>query len=301
MDAHRNLLACDLVISADGLQWREDQPGLLIGLKGLCAVQIDAEGAKTDLHSGIYGGTVQNPIHALARLLDSMRRPDGEIVIEGFYDEVLPLTETERAHIAAIPYDEAEYKGLLGVDELFGEPGYTTRERAWVRPTLELNGIWGGFQGEGTKTVLPREAHAKITCRLVPDQNPDRIVKLLVAHVEKHAPPGVKMTVTQQCSPVPAYLIPEDHPGNQAAYAVLEEVYGKAPYYTRLGGTLPVCSFFLSKLDVYTVVFAFALEDENAHAPDEFFRLTSFERGQKAYCKLLELLSQQEGLRKHAS
>jgi acetylornithine deacetylase/succinyl-diaminopimelate desuccinylase-like protein len=296
IDEHRELLACDLVVSADGLQWREDQPALLVGFKGLCALQIDVEGANVDLHSGIYGGTVQNPIHALVRLLDSMRSPDGRILVEGFHDGVIPLTDADRAHIAAIPHDEAEYKQQLGVDDVFGEPGYTTLERAWGRPTLEANGIWGGFQGEGTKTVIPREVHAKITCRLVPDQEPSKIFERIAAHIAKYAPLGVKIMASPQSAPSPAYRIPDDHPGNQAAYAVLEEVYGKAPYYTRLGGTLPVCSFFLDKLDVYTVVFAFALEDENAHAPDEFFRLISFERGQKAYCKLLQRLSQQDRL-----
>ena len=296
IDTHHDLLACDLVVSADGLQWRENQPALLVGFKGLCALQIDVEGANVDLHSGIYGGTVQNPIHALARLLDSMRDSAGRILVDGFYDNVIPLTETDRGQIAAISHDEAEYKAQLGVDALFGEAGYTSLERAWARPTLEVNGIWGGFQGEGTKTVIPREAHAKITCRLVPDQEPSRIVELIAAHVEKYTPPGVRVTVSPQSAPAPAYRIPDDHPGNQAAFAVLEEVYGKTPYYTRLGGTLPVCSFFLEKLNVYTVVFAFGLEDENAHAPDEFFRLSSFERGQRAYCKLLERLSQQEEL-----
>ena len=294
-DQHE-LLACDLVVSADGLQWGEDQPGLLISFKGSCALQIDVDGAKTDLHSGIYGGTLQNPIHALARLLASMRSSEGHIRVEGFYDDVIPLTDGDRAQIAAIPYDEADYKAQLGVDDLFGEPGYTTRERAWVRPTLEVNGIWGGFQGEGIKTVIPQEAHAKITCRLVPDQNPSKVIDHMTTHIEKHAPHGVKVTVRPERYAARSYQIPPDHPGNQAARAVLSEVYGKAPYYTRLGGTLPVCGLLLNRLGVYTVTFAFGLEDENAHAPDEFFRLRSFERGQIAYCKLLQQLSQQADL-----
>ena len=296
IDAYQELLACDLVVSADGLQWREDQPALLVGFKGLCALQIDVKGPSMDLHSGIYGGTVQNPIHALVRLLDSMRSPEGKVWVQGFYDEVLPLTDADRSQIAAINHDEAEYKGQLGVDDLFGERDYTTLERAWARPTLEVNGIWGGFQGEGSKTVIPREAHAKITCRLVPDQDPHKILKQLAAHIESHTPPGVKIGFNPKAAPSPAYRIPDDHPGNQAAYAVLEEVYGQTPYYTRLGGTLPVCRLFLDKLDVYTVTVAFGLEDENAHAPDEFFRLSSFERGQRVYCKLLQRLSEQDGL-----
>ncbi len=296
IDSYKELLACDLVVSADGLQWREDQPSLLVGFKGLCALQIDVKGPNVDLHSGIYGGTVQNPIHALVHLLDSMRSPAGDVLVEGFYDDVVPLSAEDRDQIATIGHDETEYKEQLGVNHLFGEPGYTALERAWVRPTLELNGIWGGFQGEGSKTVIPSEAHAKITCRLVPDQNPNKILEQLATHIEKYTPPGVEIGTSPKAAPSPAYRIPDDHPGNQAAYKVLEEVYGKTPYFTRLGGTLPVCRLLLDKLGVYTVTFAFALEDENAHAPDEFFRISSFEGGQIAYCKLLQRLSEQEGL-----
>jgi acetylornithine deacetylase/succinyl-diaminopimelate desuccinylase-like protein len=159
----RQRFACDLVVSADGGQWDENQPELLIASKGLLGAQIDVEGAKRDLHSGSYGGSIQNPIHALARLLDSMRSPDGKILIEGFYDTVVPLSEADRAAILAVPSDDEEMMTDLGVDALFGEPGYSTMERRWARPTLEINGIWGGFQGEGVKTVLPNAAHAKIT------------------------------------------------------------------------------------------------------------------------------------------
>jgi acetylornithine deacetylase/succinyl-diaminopimelate desuccinylase-like protein len=286
--ANRELLACDFVVSADGGQWGEDQPSLCIGSKGLCGLQIDVRGARGDLHSGIYGGAVANPIHGLVRILDSMRGADGKIQVEGFYDAVRPLSDADRAMIAAVPFDEAAYKEQLGVAKLFGEPGYTTLERAWARPTLEVNGIWGGFQGEGVKTVLPAEAHAKITCRLVPDQEPERILPLLTAHVEKYTPPGVRVTVHPHPATARPYLMPSDHPGLNAARDVLTELYGKAPLYTRLGGTLPVCELFQRHLNAYTVMFAFALDDEQFHAPDEFFRLTSFERAQQAYCRLLE-------------
>ena len=188
---HKDKFACDFVISADGGQWQEDQPALAIGFKGLCAIQIDVTGPAYDVHSGAYGGAIQNPIHALVRLLDSMRSPEGRILVQGFYDAVRSLTDADRAQIAAVPFDEADYKAKLGIDEVFGEPGYTTLERAWTRPTLELNGIWGGFQDAGVKTVLPSQAHAKITCRLVPDQKPDAIVDLLRRHIATHTPPGV--------------------------------------------------------------------------------------------------------------
>jgi acetylornithine deacetylase/succinyl-diaminopimelate desuccinylase-like protein len=294
ISANRQLLACDLILSADGGQWDEDQPALMIGLRGLCNLQIDVRAARSDTHSGTFGGTIMNPIHALARLVDTMHTPQGGIAVEGFYDAVRSLTGTEQEQIAEIPFDEADYKAELGVDELFGEPGYSTYERAWIRPTLEVNGIWGGFQGEGVKTVLPSSAHAKISCRLVPDQDPAQILKLLATHIEKHTPPGVKVALDLNPSTADPYLIPFDHPGNQAAADVHKELFGKAPYYARMGGSIPVCGIFLKELGAYTVNFAFGLKDENIHGPDEFFRLKSFTRAQLAYGMLLEQLSQYE-------
>ena len=290
----RELLSCDLILSADGGQWAEDQPALELGLRGLCAVQIDVQGAKSDVHSGVYGGTFMNPIHALVQMIESMHDPDGKILVAGFYDDVRLLSETERSHFEAIPYNEDVYKNDLGVTELFGEPGYSTYERAWTRPTLELNGIWGGYQGEGLKTVIPSKAHAKISCRLVPDQDPEKITRLLVAHIENHTPKGVNVTVSKIPGLAYPYVIAHDHPGNQAAHAVHRELYGKEPYYARMGGTIPVCGILLKALNAYTVNFAFGLKDENVHAPDEFFRLSSFERGQKAYCMLLNHLGDWE-------
>lgn len=289
--AHRELLACDLALSADGGQWGEDQPSILVGLRGGCGIQIDVQGARTDLHSGIYGGAIQNPIHALVRLLDSLRSPDGKVLVEGFYDDVPSLSDDDRARIAAVRLDEQRYKDMLGVNDLFGEPGFTTYERLWVRPTLEVNGIWGGFQGDGVKTVLPNQAHAKITCRLVPHQAPARIIDLLLAHVERHAPPGVQVTATPLLFTAQPYVMPADHPGNLAARETLIELYGREPFYIRSGASIPVCTLFFEHLGVYTVNFAFALEDERQHAPDEFFRLSSFARGQRAYCKLLHRLA----------
>ncbi|HVA93248.1 MAG TPA: dipeptidase, partial [Chloroflexota bacterium] len=250
--AQRDLFACDLVLSADGGQEGEDQPSIGVACKGLAGVQIDVRGANTDLHSGVFGGAVANPIHALTYLLDSMRSPDGKILVEGFYDSVVPLTEDDRARIAAVPFDEAAYKAAIGVDALVGEPGYTAPEQLGARPTLEVNGIWGGFQGDGNKTVLPNEAHAKITCRLVPNQDPPAIAALLTAHVERYAPPGVKVTVSRLPGQAKPYAIPADHWGNQAAAEVLTEVYGKEPVYVRTGGSIPVCELFQEYLGAYT-------------------------------------------------
>jgi acetylornithine deacetylase/succinyl-diaminopimelate desuccinylase-like protein len=244
------------------------------------------------MHSGTSGGAVQNPIYAVAYILSSMRSPDGKIAIEGFFDNVVPLTEDDKALITVVPFDDDEYKRQVGVDELFGEPGYTTLERAWARPTVDLNGVWGGFQGEGSKTVLPARAGAKITCRLVPNQEPEEIMSLIEAHVARFTPKGTKAVVTRQSGTARPYSIPKDHPANRLAHAVLEEVYGKPPYYVRIGGTIPVTGIFLDILGVYTVSFGFSLSDECVHAPDEFFRISSWDRGQLAYCKLFERLSE---------
>jgi acetylornithine deacetylase/succinyl-diaminopimelate desuccinylase-like protein len=292
---NRELLKCEFVLSADSSQFSETQGGLLVGLKGICGVDITVRGAETDLHSGVYGGSIRNPLHVLAELIASMHGLDGKIRVAGFYDDVAPLTPKEREQIAAVPFNEEKYKRDLGVDELFGEEGYTTRERVWARPTLELNGMWGGFQGEGVKTVLPNEANAKITCRLVVHQDPEKIIKCLADHVKKHTPRGVKATVKRNTFSSLPYLIPADHPGNITAAAVLTELYGKPPYHIRTGGSVPVCALFLQELGVYTVSFGFGLGDERYHAPDEFFRISSFERGQQAYGMLLNKLAEPSG------
>jgi acetylornithine deacetylase/succinyl-diaminopimelate desuccinylase-like protein len=288
--AHKDLLACDIVLNADGGQYSETEPALLVGLRGLCALQIDVTGPKMDLHSGLYGGVVMNPIHALVMILNSMRGPDGVITVEGFYDAVRPLSAEERQRIAAVPYDVEALKAELGIPATFGEAGYTPLEASWVRPTLEVNGIWGGFQDEGIKTVLPSTAHAKITCRLVPDQDPATILRLLQAHVERHTPPGVTVSVTPFASVAHPYLAPEDDPGNRAACALLRELYGCEPYIVRSGGSIPVCTLFREHLGVYTTSFGFGLSDERQHSPDEFFRLASFRKGQRAYALMLERL-----------
>jgi acetylornithine deacetylase/succinyl-diaminopimelate desuccinylase-like protein len=292
MPHHTELFACDLAVSADGGQWSETEPAILLSLRGVCGIQIDIKGAKTDLHSGLYGGAIQNPIHALVRLLDSMRSPDGKILIDGFFENVVEYSAEESAEIARVPFAETEYLDKLGLNALFGEPGFTTHERSWIRPTLEINGIWGGFQGDGIKTVLPNQAHAKITCRLVANQQPQEIIDKLAAHVEKHAPPGVEVSLTPLTIFGKPYNMPQNHPGNEAARAIHEELYGQKPYYIRAGGSIPMCGLFLDYLDVYTVNFAFGLEDEGAHAPNEFYRLSSFYRGQTAYCKLLHKLAE---------
>ena len=214
------------------------------------------------------------------------------MAVEGFYDDVVDFTADEREAISRVPFDGDNYLVQLGLEEEFGEPGYTNRERGWIRPTLEMNGIWGGFQEAGIKTVLPNSAHAKITCRLVADQDPARILALLQEHISQHAPPGVTVDVTPLSILGEPYSISADHWGNRAAAAVLQEMFGTEPYQTRSGGSIPITGVFREQLGVDTISFGFGLEDENIHAPDEFFRLASFRKGQVAYCLLLEKLGE---------
>ena len=290
MPPHKERFACDLAVSADGGQYSETEPILLMSLRGISGIQIDVRGATTDLHSGLHGGRVQNPIHALTQILSSLRRADGSVAVEGFYDDVVELTSEERAAIAQVPFEPDEYLRQLGLDKEFGEPGYTNRERGWIRPTLEMNGIWGGFQEEGIKTVLPNAAHAKITCRLVANQDPERIFALLQEHIAQHTPVGVTVDVKPLSIRGKPYSISADHWGNRAAAAVLTEFYGREPYLTRSGGSIPITGVFEEQLGADTISFGFGIEDENFHAPDEFFRLASFRKSQRAYCRLLEEL-----------
>ena len=295
ISANEALLACDLVLSADGSQWAEDQPALVLGTRGLASLFVDVQGPDHDLHSGTYGGTVANPIHALASILVSMHDPHGRVTIPGFYDDVRPLSDEEQAEMARVPFDKDAYLSETGSRDLFGEPGFTCYERAWARPTLEINGIYGGFQGSGVKTVLPSTAHAKVTCRLVADQVPSRIADRVVAHVNSMAPPAVTVMATQAEGGAMPYLVPADHQGMHIAATVLRDLYGTAPHKIRSGGTIPVNSLFLHYLNTYTVIFAFGLRDERVHSPNEFFRISSFEKGQRAYGMLFNRLAEELG------
>lgn len=293
MAANKDLLSCDVVLSADGsTQRQEGQPALVMGTRGLACICIDVRGPDHDLHSGGYGGTILNPIHALVEILASLHDEEGRITVDGFYHDVRPVSDEERLQMTQVPFSEAEYLQGTGSPSLFGEPGFSTYERAWARPTLEINGLYGGFQGEGLKTVLPSTAHAKISCRLVADQDPDRIADLVVRHVNKIAPRGVKVTTAKLANRAHPYLIPQNHPGLQAAASVLKEIYDQEPYRIRMGGSIPANSLFRQVLGVYTIIFGFGLPDERQHAPNEFFRLSSFELGQKAYGMLWKRLAE---------
>jgi acetylornithine deacetylase/succinyl-diaminopimelate desuccinylase-like protein len=294
LEAQKERLACDLVLSADGggLACDGSAPVMMTGYRGLAALEIAIDGPGSDLHSGAYGGVVENPLRALSQLLGTLHDAEGRVLVDGFYDEVLDPMEEEREMLAAAPFDESQLTQSLGVDQLIGDPAYAPRERLWLRPTLEINGMWGGFQGAGIKTVIPRVAHAKISCRLVPNQEPTQILANLEAHLRRHLPPGVKMRVTDQEDGARPYVLSPDHPGLAAARSVAADVCGQFPYLARSGGTLPVCDLLLRTLGTFTVTFAAAAYDEGAHAPDEFFRLASFRRMQRAYCALLHRLGQ---------
>ncbi len=227
----------------------------------------------------------------MARILDSLHDSDGRVAVRGFYDDVRLLSPEEQAQFERVPFASSAYLAETGSVDLFGEPGFTTYERAWARPTLEISGCYGGFQGEGIKTVLPSQAHAKITCRLVPDQQPSKIAGLVKAHIQAVAPKGVKTAVRESASGAMPYVVPEDNAGVRIAASVLQELYGKEPYRVRIGGTIPANALFLRELRAYTIVFAFALRDEHQHSPNEFFRVASYDRAKAAYGLLFEALA----------
>ncbi len=283
--AHGELLAADFVLSADGAMWRSDLPSVIVASRGLVGLNFTVTGAAKDLHSGRHGGGIANPLHALARLVASLHDEDGRVAVEGFYSQVEELSPQERQAIQAIPFDEEQYLADVGAPALVGEPGYTLLERHWIRPTLDVNGLWGGYQGAGGKTVIPHAAHAKLTCRLVPAQDPADIAAKIAAHLEAHLPPGVDLSVEPAGPGVRAYALPRDHPGLLVAEQVLGVVDGQSPVRVRLGGTLPAAEVFLRELGVHTIFFSFSTADEDFHAPNEFFRLQRFYTGMEAWAR----------------
>ncbi|HLR11523.1 MAG TPA: dipeptidase [Sporosarcina sp.] len=278
IENNKEKLAADIIVISDTGMQGPGQPAVCYGLRGLTGVQIDIQGAKGDLHSGLYGGGVQNPLHAIAQLIASFRDQEGTIAVEGFYDDVRPLTEEEREAYKALNFDEDALKEELEVPTLFGEKGFSYLEQTWARPTLEVNGLYGGFSGEGIKTVLPAEASAKITCRLVPDQDPEDIVQKLKAHIENHKPAGVTVTVSEFDKGKP-FITPFDHPAIQAAGRSYEKVYQVPTAYTRGGGSIPIVAAFDEILQLPVVLMGFGLSTENFHAPNEHFHLENFDKG----------------------
>ncbi len=288
----RERLRADLVLSADGAMWRATEPSLTLAAKGLCGLEVELRTANQDLHSGRHGGGVPNALHALVEMLASLHGPDGRVTVPGFYDRVQELTPEEKAEIAALGFDEDGYRAALGMRELYGEQGYATLERQWARPTLELNGLGGGYQGEGGKTVVPREARAKLTCRLVPDQDPEEILALVSAEIERRCPTYATVTVQPEGGLGRRYRMPPDHPVLSLAADVLEEVTGKPPVRVRMGGTEPCAELFQRELGIPTLFYSFSTSDEQYHAPNEFFRLERFDQGLMAWALLLARLAE---------
>ena len=279
-------LGADFVISADGAMWRADRSSLNVSTRGLAALAFSVYGPGKDLHSGRHGGSVANPLHAAAQLIASLHDENGRVTVKGFYDEVEALSPAERQGVAELPFEEAAYLAEVGSPAVYGEVGYTTLERQWHRPTLEVNGLWGGYQGEGSKTVIPSEAHAKITCRLVPGQDPSVTVQRVIRHLEAHVPGGVRLEVQVPEYGARAYRLPPQHPGLQAAKAVLRDLYGEEPLMVGVGGTVPVCEMFRRLLGLDTVFFAFGVGDEDIHSPNEFFRVPRLYEGLEAWARL---------------
>jgi acetylornithine deacetylase/succinyl-diaminopimelate desuccinylase-like protein len=287
---HTALLAADVVLSADGAMWRADVPSLTVSSRGLVSLEFTLTGAGKDLHSGRHGGAVANPLHAMARLVASLHDAEGRVAVAGFYDRVRELDAAERAELAALPFDEGAYVAQLGSDALSGEPGYSTLERMWTRPTLEVNGMWGGYQGPGRKTVIPHEAHAKVTCRLVPDQDPAEVAAMVARHLEAHRPPGTRLGVRLDTHGARPARIERDHFALRAASAALQGVYDVRPLTVRMGGTLPMAEDFQRHMGLDTVFFSFSTADEDFHAPNEFFRLHRLREGLEAWARCWTLL-----------
>jgi acetylornithine deacetylase/succinyl-diaminopimelate desuccinylase-like protein len=290
--AHAEELACDLVISADGAQWRPSEPSVSIASKGLVALDIVVRGAREDLHSGRFGGTVANPVHALSTILASLHDETGAVAVDGFYDGVPDLTDERRAQLATVPFDDEEYRTGIGVPALAGEAGYGTLERLWERPTLEINGVAGG----GKYSVIPHVATGHVSCRLVGTQQPDAVAAAIRAHVAALGLVGVEVAVEVDKGRVPAYRIEPDHPAVLAAKAALEHVYpGQEVLLAVIAGTLPATTLFEEVLGAKTLFFSFSTADEKLHAPNEFLRLRRIHEGMRAWERLWLLLAQAPG------
>ncbi len=280
----RDALACDVVFSADGGMWRAESPSVTVSARGLVSLEFTVRGPAKDLHSGRHGGGVANPLHAAAALVASLHE-GGRVAVAGFYDDVTPIEPGLVAALDRLPFDEARYFDGVGADA-FGEPGYGTLARQWYRPTLEINGFYGGYQGPGGKTVLPSEARVKLTCRLVPDQQPSDIIAKVRRHLGRHCPPGVQLTIDGHGDGAPAYRVSPADQFVQVAVETLEEVFGLPVDVVGMGGTVPVTTTFRDALGVETVFFSFSTADEDIHAPNEFYRPERFRLGLEAWARL---------------
>jgi len=276
--AHKDLLKADVVVISDSPMFDRGIPSICYGLRGLTYFQIDLRGSKSDLHSGSFGGAVANPAMVLAQVLAQMKDKSGRVKVDGFYDDVVALRPEERAEWAKLPFNEKKYKHELGAPKLFGETGYTTLERVWARPTFEVNGLLSGFTGDGAKTVLPAVAMAKVSMRLVPNQDPKKIGDLFEEYLKKVTPKTVELKITRMHGGKP-WMTDFDNKYVQAAGRAIEQGFGQRPVFNREGGSIPVVSTFQEELGVPCVLFGVGLPDENAHAPDEKLDLGNFHNG----------------------
>ena len=290
---NKSLLAADVALISDTHIPSKDQPGIIYGLRGISYLEIEVTGPGHDLHSGGYGGAVHNPINALCAMIASLQDEHGRITIPGFYDDVRDLDPEERAELAKIPFDRQAWLAETGVTIDWGEPEYTILERTTARPTLDVNGIWGGYIEAGAKTVLPGKAHAKVSMRLVPDQNPAKISRLVAAHLRAIAPPTVRVDV-QGLHGGEVAIVRRDSPAMQAAFKAYAAAFGREPVFTRAGGSIPVVATFKNVLGVDTILMGFGLPDDNLHAPNEKFHLPNFYRGIETVIHFLENMGARE-------
>ena len=275
---NKELLASDVILISDTAMISLENPSIASGMRGLSYIEVEVTGPNRDLHSGVYGGAVANPATVLAKMIASCHDENYHITIPGFYDDVLDATPAERAMLAKAPMDEKEYKDDLGINALYGEKGFTTKERTGIRPTLEVNGIWGGYTGEGSKTVLPSKATAKISARLVPNQSSKKITALLLQHFQQIAPAGVTVKATEHHGGEP-YLTPLNSIAYKAASKAIERTFGKEPIPVREGGSIPICSLFEKELGVKIVFMGFGLDSDNLHSPNEKYDIANYYKG----------------------
>ncbi|SMC20490.1 Acetylornithine deacetylase/Succinyl-diaminopimelate desuccinylase [Desulfacinum hydrothermale DSM 13146] len=288
---HKKLLQADAIAISDGAQFAPDVPAITYGLRGLAYMQLDVTGPRVDLHSGSFGGLVMNPIQALSTILCSLKTDGDRVAIDGFYDQVVDLAQWERKAMAELPLDVDQLQEYLGVEDLYGEDGYSPLERKTARPTLDINGVWGGFAGEGAKTVIPSKAGAKVSMRLVPNQDPDRIAELFRAHVAKVCPAGVQVKVTHLHSAKPV-LVSRDLAQVQAAARAIRTGFGKDPVFIREGGSIPIVNLFKEELGLEAILLlGWGRPDDGAHSPNERFSLEDFRKGIRSAVALFHELA----------
>lgn len=289
LESRREQLACDVVVISDTSQFGPGRPAITYGLRGIAYFEIRLTGPKQDLHSGTFGGAVTNPLNTMAKMLAALVDGDGRIQIPGYYDDVVELSKQERDQFAALPFDESSFMKQIGVGGLSGEAGFTTLERRWARPTHDVHGFWGGYSGEGAKTVLPCRAGAKFSFRLVPNQDPKKIGKSLEQMLRSLCPPGIELELIDLHG-APGVLVPLDNPFMSAAAKAIERGFGTAPVFIREGGSIPIVNAFAEKLGANTLLLGWGLDDDNTHSPNEKFCLADFHRGIKASAALWDEL-----------